>query len=194
MNEEIEKYWQELDRALFLTRDYVKYAEVDSPLPIGFGQTISQPSLVLEMTKLLNPCKDSRVLEIGTGSGYQTALLAKFSKHVYTIELIRELSDAARARLEKIGAANVSFRTGDGSSGWPEEAPFDRIMVTAGAGSIPECLTVQLAGNGVMIVPVGERMSQKLMYIKKDKKGRLSYENKGGVVFVEFKGLYGFNP
>lgn len=192
MKDEIEKYWRDLDRSLFLNEENVKYAEVDSPLPIGFGQTISQPSLVLEMTKLLCPDENSKVLEIGTGSGYQTALLARFSKHVFTVELIRELSDAAKTRLDKIGATNVSYRIGDGSIGWPEEALFDRIMVTAGAGSIPEELINQLSNAGVMVVPVGQRMNQRLIRIIKDKKGRLRYEDKGGVVFVEFKGKYGF--
>lgn len=193
MNEQIESYWRSLDRSLFLNDEYVKYAGVDSPLPIGFGQTISQPTLVLEMTKLLSPDPSSNVLEIGTGSGYQTALLARFSKHVFTIELIEELSRAAKVRLDKLGLSNISYQTGDGSKGWPQEQLFDRIMVTAGAGSIPDDLIKQLSTDGIMVIPVGQRMSQRLIRIIKDKKGRLHFEDKGGVVFVEFKGKYGFD-
>jgi protein-L-isoaspartate(D-aspartate) O-methyltransferase len=188
----IDEYFLSLDRKLFLDEENKRYSDVDSPLPIGHGQTISQPSLVLQMTKLLDPGPDSKVLEIGTGSGYQTALLAKFSKSVYTIELIKELSSSAEARLAELGICNVKFYVGDGSMGLPDEAPFDRIIVTAGAGSYPQKLVEQLGTGGRMLVPVGQRYSQVLLLISKDKDGEVFTQSLGGVVFVEFKGKYGF--
>jgi protein-L-isoaspartate(D-aspartate) O-methyltransferase len=191
-SEKIEEYYKKLDRSYFLDDTNKRHAGIDSPLPIGHGQTISQPSLVLEMTKILMPEDDSRVLEIGTGSGYQTALLAKFSKHVYTVEVIEPLKIKAEQRLSALGFENISFKLGDGSIGWQEEAPFDRIMVTAAAGRIPEKLLNQLDNKGRMLIPVGQRYSQELLLVTKDRYGTVSYESMGGVVFVEFVGEYGF--
>jgi protein-L-isoaspartate(D-aspartate) O-methyltransferase len=191
-SEKIEEYYKKLDRSYFLDDTNKRHAGIDSPLPIGHGQTISQPSLVLEMTKILMPEDDSRVLEIGTGSGYQTALLANFSKHVYTVEVIEPLKIKAEQRLGALGFKNISFKLGDGSIGWQEEAPFDRIMVTAAAGRIPEKLLSQLGNEGRMLIPVGQRYSQELLLVKKDIFGNVSHESMGGVVFVEFVGEYGF--
>lgn len=190
--EKIENYYKNLDRSYFLDDNNKRHAAIDAPLPIGHGQTISQPSLVLEMTKILMPEDDSRVLEIGTGSGYQTALLAEFSKHVYTVEVIEPLKVEAEERLLALGFENISFKLGDGSIGWQEEAPFDRIIVTAAAGRIPEKLLDQLGNEGRMLIPVGQRYSQELLLVEKDQHGAVSYESMGGVVFVEFVGEYGF--
>lgn len=168
-------------------------ADRDSPLPIGYGQTISQPSLVLDMTLALGLEADNRVLEIGTGSGFQTALLAEFCQAVYTVERIQALSVAAQERLRSIGYQNVFFKVGDGSSGWPEEAPFDRIIVTAAAQTIPEELVEQLAAGGRMVIPIGDREQQHLILLNKDEHGQCAQKNLGGVRFVEFKGKYGWS-
>lgn|SRR5690554_37973 len=186
-------FFLNLDRAFFLEEQYKAFAKHDSPLPIGFNQTISQPTLVLEMTRLLSPKKSSKVLEIGTGSGYQTALLAEFSAEVYTIEIIKELSIKAQQRLSTLGYTNIFYKISDGSSGWKENAPFDRIIVTAGAGSKPIDLINQLATNGKMVIPIGTPSMQKLFLITKDEEGNISEKNFGPVRFVEMVGDYGWN-
>lgn len=192
-------YWElmdfakKLDRSLFIDAEIRDLADLDEPLPIGFGQTISQPSLVWEMTLLLAPDKNSKVLEVGTGSGYQTALLARFSKEVYTIERIPELSKKARKRLETMGYANVFYHIGDGSLGWPEHAPYDRIMVTAAAEDVPKELLEQLAPGGTMIIPVGPPSVQELQLITKDAGGEASRRTIEKVRFVELIGKYGWS-
>ncbi len=143
----------------------------DYPLPIGLGQTISQPYIVALMTELLEPRKEDRVLEIGTGSGYQAAVLSRLVKQVYTIELIDELAASARQRLRRLGYTNVEVRAGDGYAGWPEQAPFDKIIVTAAPEASPQALVNQLKPGGVMVVPAGPRIAQELMVVEKDKKG-----------------------
>ncbi|AKG75386.1 protein-L-isoaspartate(D-aspartate) O-methyltransferase [Salinicoccus halodurans] len=153
--------------------DYKDAANMDRPFPIGHGQTISQPSLVLNMTLHLDLENDSKVLEIGTGSGFQTALLAKFSKNVYTVERIETLHNKARERLDKEGYTNIHFHLGDGSQGWEENAPYDRIMVTAAAEKLPETLISQLAPEGKMIIPVGGTFSQELRLLEKDRDGNI---------------------
>ncbi len=188
----LSEFFRKLDRADFLPEPFKQHAWQDSPLPIGFDQTISQPTLVLEMTRLLAPDKTSRVLEIGTGSGYQTAFLAEFSKKVYTVEVFRELSEEAEARLSELGFDNVVYKVGDGSAGWPEESPFDRIIVTAAAGTRPQTLIDQLAPGGRMVIPVGPRHVQDLLVITRDEKGTLHEENLGKVRFVEMVGEYGW--
>ena len=190
--EEITRFLKSLDRSLFLGDEYKKDAGLDAPLPIGHGQTISQPTLVAKMTYELEPDKSSRVLEIGTGSGYQTAFLAEFSGEVYTVELIPELAAKARNVLEKLGYGNIKFKVGDGSEGWKEEAPFDRIMTTAASGTVPSELVGQLKNNGRMIAPVGPPYLQDLMLITKDEEGKITQRSLGKVVFVEFRGKYGF--
>lgn len=186
------RFFQRLDRSYFIDTDARAFAFTDQPLPIGHGQTISQPTLVLEMTNRLELTSECRVLEIGTGSGYQTAFLAEFAYEVYTIERIPELGEAARKRLEALGYNNITFKIGDGSEGWKEYAPFDRIMVTAGALEIPCELEEQLAEDGVMIIPVGPPGEQQLLCIRKDENGAISEEILGYVRFVEFKGKYGY--
>ena len=184
-------FFKQLDRTLFLDEDTKRYAHQDAPLPIGNAQTISQPSLVLEMTRLLSPEPDSRVLEIGTGSGYQTAFLAEFSRAVFTVERFLDFTEAARSRLNALGYANVCYRTGDGSEGWAEAAPFDRIIVTAAAGKLPQALVGQLAPGGRMLVPVGEAGLQVLQLVTKDA-GAVRIRDIELVQFVELKGRYGW--
>ena len=188
----LKEFYKKLDRSHFVSDTYKPMAQVDSPLPIGHEQTISQPSLVFAMTRLLSPEKDSKVLEIGTGSGYQTALLAQFSAEVYTIERIGELSKSAQQRLLELGYSNISYRIGDGSAGWQEHAPFDRIIVTAAAGKKPAALIDQLNANGRMIVPVGPRRMQELLLITKDDTGNVREQTIEYVSFVEMVGEYGW--
>jgi protein-L-isoaspartate(D-aspartate) O-methyltransferase len=190
--QELESYFHSLDRSFFVDDDMKKYADQDKPLPIGFGQTISQPSLVLQMTRLLAPEKDSKVLEIGTGSGFQTAILAKMSAKVFTVERIDDLMEKAKMRLEALNFSNIYYMVGDGSRGWPEYAPYDRIMVTAAAGVLPDELINQLATGGRMVIPIGPSCFQELKLITKTDKGDIRAKSVGTVRFVEFKGKYGW--
>jgi protein-L-isoaspartate(D-aspartate) O-methyltransferase len=146
---------RKVPREAFVPEDERRLAFANHPLPIGHAQTISQPYIVALMTELLELTPESRVLEIGTGSGYQTAMLAELAGEVYSIEVIRELADTARARLEAMGYANVHVRHGDGHAGWPEAAPFDAIIVTAAADEIPPALVEQLVPGGRLVIPVG---------------------------------------
>ncbi len=187
------QYFRHLDRAAFMDPSNRAFAAVDAAFPIGFGQTISQPSLVCEMTWLLDPSSESRVLEIGTGTGYQTALLARFSSSVHTVERIPELARAARIRLSSMGFANIEYRIGDGSDGWPDAAPFDRIMVTAAAARFPDALAQQLAPLGRMIVPVGAPGMQRLLRVEREEAGGLDITALEAVAFVELVGRYGWH-
>jgi len=192
-NEELYKFYIDLDRSLFIDNAYSKScAHCDSALPIECEQTISQPSLVYRMTEYLDLKKTHRVLEIGTGSGYQAAFLSAFAGEVYTVERIAELAESAKQRLQKLGYSNIHYKIGDGSEGWAENSPYDRIIVTAAAGSIPETLLNQLAKGGKLIIPVGIKGRQELLLISKDEFGNLSEENLGAVIFVELKGHYGW--
>jgi protein-L-isoaspartate(D-aspartate) O-methyltransferase len=163
----------------------------DNPLPIGEGQTISQPYIVALMTQLLNLKGDEKILEIGTGSGYQTAILAELGQKVFSIERSPSLSASARAILEELGYSNVLLRVGDGSIGWEEFSPYDRIIVTAAAPSVPPSLGRQLADNGVLVIPVGDRLQQTLTVIRNTARGILR-EEAGGVVFVPLVGREGW--
>ena len=192
MRNKLDVFLEKLDRSFFIDNENRIYANYDSPLPIGLGQTISQPSLVYEMTELLELNKDLKVLEIGTGSGYQTAILAEFSGSVYTVERHEELSNKAQKRLKDLGYRNVSFKVGDGSHGWEEYAPYDRIIVTAAASQIPKLLIEQLSPTGYMVIPVGEKGYQKLTLVTKDSQNRVTTEDMGGVTFVELVGEYGW--
>jgi protein-L-isoaspartate(D-aspartate) O-methyltransferase len=142
-------------RERFVLPDEISRAYADSPLPIGYGQTISQPYIVAYMTETLGVSASHRVLEIGTGSGYQAAILGELAREVYTIEIVPELADRAGATLQSLGYANVHVRSGDGYAGWPEHAPFDRILVTAAPEEIPRPLLEQLAPGGRLVAPVG---------------------------------------
>lgn len=157
-------------RHLFVPEEMRDLAYRDEPLPIGHGQTISQPYIVGYMTEALKLQPGDRVLEIGTGSGYQTAILAEIVSKVYTIELIPELSLRAQETLKSLGYKNIEFLTGDGSKGWPEKAPFEAILVSAAPAEVPPALIEQLKIDGRLIIPVGTD-SQELVLIKRTKKG-----------------------
>jgi protein-L-isoaspartate(D-aspartate) O-methyltransferase len=160
-------------------------AYANRPLPIGHGQTISQPFIVALMTHLLAPRGHQRILEIGTGSGYQTAVLAGLCRKVYSIEAVAALAAVARERLRRLGCVNVATRTGNGCRGWPEEAPFDGIIVTAAAAAIPAALLEQLASGGRLVIPVGgPGLPQVLQLVRKDDTGRITVDDVLGVVFV----------
>jgi len=178
-------------RHLFVGADLAGQAYRDHPLSIGRGQTISQPYMVAIMTEKLQVSEGDKTLEIGTGSGYQTAILAQMGARVYTVERLRELSERARENLQKCGYEGIHFRVGDGTLGWPQEAPFDRIIATAGAPSIPQPLLDQLADDGRMVIPVGERHGQVLTVVHK-KQGRFTTETSGACVFVKLVGAHGW--
>ncbi|MBZ4686402.1 MAG: Protein-L-isoaspartate(D-aspartate) O-methyltransferase [Clostridiales bacterium] len=190
LNEKIDEIFNKLDRKHFLDEEFKNYAYLDRPLPIGHEQTISQPSLVVEMTKALDINKDNKVLEIGTGSGYQTAFLAEFASEVFTVERIEELSKKAQKRLKELGYENIHFKIGDGSEGWPEYSPYDRIMVTASAGKLPDKLLSQLKTGGKMVVPIGEETMQELFLIEKNKDDDIIKKSLGFVKFVKLHGQY----
>ncbi len=180
-----------IPRHLFIEEALAGEAYNDHPVPIGEKQTISQPYIVALMTETLELKGDENTLEIGTGSGYQTAILAELSSRVYTVERIKSLLVNARKLLAELGYSNILFKAFDGTLGWNEYAPFDAIMVTAGAPSLPGPLMDQLADNGRMIVPVGDRYSQEL--IKVIRKGNsLEQENLGGCRFVNLIGVHGW--
>lgn len=187
--EEMKSYFHALDRSFFMDI-HKEAAHLDEAVPIGYEQTISQPSLVLEMTLALDIQKDSAVLEIGTGSGFQTALLAEFSKTVYTVERIEELHARAKERLQKAGFENIHFKLDDGSMGWAEKAPFDRIMVTAAASEMPKELIGQLKAGGRMLIPIGNAMVQELKLVEKDELGKVTSTTLNYVRFVPLKGKY----
>lgn len=155
-------------RHLFVPEQMKELAYGDEPLPIGEGQTISQPYIVAYMTEALRLRGRERVLEIGTGSGYQTAILAEIVREVYTVELIPELSARARAVLEKLGYRNIQFRVGDGTLGWPEHAPYDAILVSAAPASVPPALVEQLKTGGQMIIPVGTDFQELVLVTRKE--------------------------
>jgi protein-L-isoaspartate(D-aspartate) O-methyltransferase len=176
---------REVPRHEFVPRAYRDEAYRNYPLPIGFGQTISQPYLVAYMTELIRPRAGMRVLEVGTGSGYQAAVLAAAGCDVHTIEIFRDLADSARARLDRLGYEKVSVRHGDGHLGWPEVAPFDAVLVTAAASHIPPALTSQLRPGGRMVIPVGSVYgAQYLILVEKDRSGELRTANLLPVMFV----------
>lgn len=180
-----------IPRHLFVEKDLRDEAYNDHPLPIGHNQTISQPYMVALMTQELELTGKEKTLEIGTGSGYQTAILAELSKEVFTIERIVPLLEKAKSLLNSLGYKNVYFKAFDGTLGWEEHAPFDAIMVTAGAPKIPQPLMDQLAEGGRMVIPVGDRLSQEL--IKITRKGEdFHKKNLGGCRFVDLIGVHGW--
>jgi protein-L-isoaspartate(D-aspartate) O-methyltransferase len=160
----------------------------DGPLPIGHEQTISQPYIVALMTQAAKPKPEHRVLEIGTGSGYQAAVLAELVKDVYTIELIPDLADEAKERLNRLAYKNIHTKTGDGYKGWPDAAPFDAVIVTCGADHVPDPLFEQLKPGGILVIPVGKTQAeQSLLVITKDAKGGRSTRDLGPVRFVPLR-------
>ncbi len=182
---------RKVPRHLFVGEALQDQAYGDFPLPIGEGQTISQPYIVAEMTQALELTKDDRVLEIGTGSGYQTAILAELAFRVYTIERVRELFIRARKLLDKLGYHNVIAKCSDGTLGWPDESPFDAIIVTAGAPEVQKKLVQQLIIGGRTVIPVGDRFSQTLLKIRRDEDG-VHTNDLGGCRFVKLIGEHGW--
>lgn len=190
-DETVLKAMEQIRREEFVPEKYKSQAYYDGPLPIGIGQTISQPYIVALMTEQLHINNTSEVLEIGTGSGYQTAILSKLAKRVYTIERYNQLSESAQTVLARLGITNVEFYIGDGSCGWPEKKNFDRIIITAGVPQIPQPLIDQLREGGLIIAPVGGSSVQELVMGEK-KKGKIHQRNICGVRFVKLIGKYGF--
>ncbi|WP_201750064.1 protein-L-isoaspartate(D-aspartate) O-methyltransferase [Tautonia marina] len=172
----------------FVPEDYRDLAYADRPLPIEKDQTISQPYIVALMTQLARPQPGDRALDVGTGSGYQAAVLAELVDEVYSIEIHEELADSARARLARLGYRNVEVRHGDGYRGWPEAAPFDLIIVAASPPEIPRPLIAQLAPGGRLILPVGEGFGQELVRIEKAFDGTITRESIAPVSFVPMTG------
>lgn len=182
---------RKVPRHLFVDELMQHRAYDDMALPIGEDQTISQPYMVAVMTELLELKGDEKVLEIGTGSGYQAAVLAEISFSVFTIERKAVLAERAEERIHALGYDNVQVRVGDGTLGWPEEAPFDRIIITAGSPQIPQPLIEQLSDGGIIEAPVGDRFSQQLVIARK-LKGSLSEQLHTPCMFVPLIGEYGW--
>lgn len=174
-------------RHLFVPANVRSLAYEDHPLPIGYEATISQPYIVALMTELLDVKPGSRVLEIGTGSGYQAAILSQLAAEVYSIEIVPELARSASETLARLGHKNVMVRQGDGYLGWPDKAPFDRVILTAAPHEIPRALVDQLADGGRLIAPVGATSAQELTIVEKDGKGRIRRRTEGGVSFVPMR-------
>lgn len=182
---------KKVPRHLFVPPKYQEQAYDDHPLPIGLGQTISQPYIVALMTEIASPDPDDVVLEVGTGSGYQAAILAQIVRRVYTVELFQQLADEAQQRFKVLGYTNISLKSGDGYYGWEEHAPFDAIVVTAAAEHIPPPLIRQLKPGGIMIIPVGNRFQvQTLVLVEKDTDGKTRSRNLLPVRFVPLLGKH----
>ena len=176
-------------RHMFVPEEYQDLAYRNSPLLIGYNQTISQPFIVAHMSELLELKPEHRVLEVGTGSGYQAAVLGELCNHVYTIEIVAPLGRRAEKLLKELGYTQVHVRIGNGYEGWPEAAPFDRIIVTCAPEKIPQALLDQLAEGGRMIIPVGKQLgTQYMVEVSKDKKGRITQKQHYPVRFVPMTG------
>ncbi len=188
------KAMEKIPRHLFVDEGLQDQAYADNPLPIGERQTISQPYIVALMTEALELKGNEKVLEIGTGSGYQAAILAELAERVFSIERIGSLADKARKVLESLNYYNVLIRVGDGTYGWREESPFDAIIVTAGAPDVPRTLLEQLAIGGRLVVPTGDRYTQKLLKLTRTSESLENTETKdlGGCRFVNLIGEYGW--
>ena len=179
------KAMRKVRRERFVPAEVRGFATADSALPIGYDQTISQPYIVAFMTELLQLERGHRVLEIGTGSGYQTAVLARLSDHVYSVEIVPELAARAEETLRQLGYSRLAVKHGDGYAGWPEHAPFDRIILTAAPPEIPAALLDQLAPGGRLVAPVGRTsQTQNLILVTKDRGGRIRRQNRLPVRFV----------
>jgi protein-L-isoaspartate(D-aspartate) O-methyltransferase len=174
-------------RHAFVPAEAQPFAYVNSPLPIGHGKTISQPFIVALMTDLLDIEPQTAVLEIGTGFGYQAAVLSRLARQVYSVEIIEELHEQARRRLARLGYANIELRLGNGTLGWPEHAPYDRIMVTAAPDLIPPALLQQLKPGGRMVIPTGIPEQQHLLLVEKNLQGRITTREVLPVRFSELE-------
>jgi protein-L-isoaspartate(D-aspartate) O-methyltransferase len=183
------KAMRKVPRHLFVPASYASEAYSDRPLPIGYSQTISQPFIVAYMTELARPAKGKTALEIGTGSGYQAAVLAEIVDTVYTIEIVPELAKEAAARLRMLGYQNIITKYGDGYKGWPEHGPFDIIIVTAAADHIPQPLKDQLAEGGRLVMPVGNPATVQELILLTKKKGKITEQHLEQVFFVPLKRL-----
>jgi len=190
-NERVLNVFRKVERHKFIPEDLRPSAYSDFPVPIGEGQTISQPYIVALMTELLDLSGKEKVLEVGTGSGYQTAILAELAKEVLSIERFENLAKRTQDTLNGLGYSNIKIKVGDGSLGWPEETPFDRIIITAASPRVPLPLSDQLKENGKLILPLGESFSQVLTLFEK-KKDKLESTEICGCVFVPLVGKYAF--
>jgi protein-L-isoaspartate(D-aspartate) O-methyltransferase len=182
---------EEVPRHFFVDKAIWHEAYDDSPLPIGEGQTISQPYMVAVMTELLKLDGDEKVLEIGTGSGYQAAVLTRLCRWVYTVERLQGLSERAQKAVETCGYTNISFFVGDGTQGWQDYALYERIIVTAGAPNIPNTLVEQLVEGGRLVIPVGDRFSQVLKLVTRTQEGTI-VQSHTGCRFVDLVGKFGW--
>jgi protein-L-isoaspartate(D-aspartate) O-methyltransferase len=191
-NQKVLDAMQEIPRHLFVPSKYQKDAYNDGPLPISEGQTISQPYMVALMTECLGVKDNDKVLEIGTGSGYQMAILLKITSRVYSIERFPSLTECAISTLKSLGFEYINIKTADGTLGWPEEAPFDGIIVTSAAPRVPEQLKSQLADGGRLVIPVGSRHTQQLYILTRNGKHFTTEENTA-CVFVPLVGKYGWD-
>ncbi len=188
-NPDVLKAMRRVPRHVFIPPDKRREAYRNSPLGIGYNQTISQPFIVASMSELLDIRPDHHILEVGTGSGYQAAVLGELCNHVYTIEIIPPLGLKTKNLLMELGYENIQVRIGDGYEGWPEMAPFDRIIVTCAPNNIPQPLLEQLASGGRMVIPVGKaHQTQYIVVVTKDKKGRISQKRHYPVRFVPMTG------
>ena len=183
LSESVMEAMATVPRDKFVLDEMRRFAYLDRPLPIGYGKTISQPFMVALMTDLLQVQPDDRVLDVGTGLGYQAAILATLAKHVYSMELIDELAKQAAERLEQLGYQNVDVRTGDGRKGWASEAPFDKVLVAAAPELIPPALLEQLKSGGRMVIPSGLPGSQQLMLVEKNAQSAINTEEILPVLF-----------
>lgn len=191
---EILKLFDEVPRHLFLPEGVWPRAYEDAPVPIGFGQTASQPSLQAYYLQVLAPGPDDKVLEVGTGSGFLTALLARRADRVYSVERVRELSVRARKALDELEIRNVALLVGDGTIGWRKYAPFDVIVVSAASPSVPKALVDQLAEGGRMLIPVGDREKQELILVRRQEGIVTEQPLVGECRFVPLLGRFAFQP
>jgi protein-L-isoaspartate(D-aspartate) O-methyltransferase len=192
-DERVLQAMRDVPRHRFVPRDLWDSAYQDHPLPIGCGQTISQPYIVAYMTEMLQLSVEARVLEVGTGSGYQSAILGRLARQVYTIERISLLSERARQALQDLGYYNIEYRVGDGSHGWPEDAPFDGIIVTAAAPETPPPLIAQLAESAHLVIPIGPAGYQDLVRVTRLGE-RVQTQQLTAVAFVPLVGQHGYGP
>ncbi len=190
-DERVLKAFQKVPRHKFVRAEDIENAYEDGPLPIGYGQTISQPFIVALMTEALEIDENDKVLEIGTGSGYQTAILAELAREVYSVEKVPQLADEAGQRLKKLGYINIHIKVGDGTKGWLENSPYNAVIVTAASPQIPLSLWEQLAHEGRMVIPVGDMFIQDLLLLKKTEKGRTKI-SLGACRFVPLLGEEGW--
>lgn len=189
LDDRVMEAMKKVPRHLFVPEESRIGAYENGPVPIGYGQTISQPYIVALMTDLLHTQPDHVVLEVGTGSCYQSAILSHLVKQVYTIEIVEHLAKQAQERLQRLGYSNLEVRVGDGNFGWPEHAPFDGVIVTAAAPFIPQALIDQLKTGGRLVIPVGQpHLHQELMVVKKKQNGKIDTQDILAVAFVPLVG------